>query len=173
MSSISPYTEHDEAADDVRASRAVLFDYLDDPRHLGSHMEQGSWRTGGASMGYELDAAQGRSVGSQTRLAGRVLGLQLGLTQLVTEHARPRRKVWQTIGTPRLVVIGAYRMGFEVDPVLGGSRLRVFIDYERAPSRWLGLVPLLGRFYARWCVSRMVQDAKVHFESAPAAVIAE
>jgi hypothetical protein len=162
--------EHAEAAAEVRASCTVLFDHLDDPRRLGSHMEQGSWRTGGASMAYELDAAQGRSVGSQIRLAGRMLGLRLGLTQVVTERVPPRRKVWQTVGTPHLLVIGAYRMGFEIEPVLGGSRLRVFIDYERASSSWF--VSLLGRFYARWCVSRMVRDAKLSFERGSDSVIA-
>jgi hypothetical protein len=31
---------------------------------------------------------------------------------------------------------------------------------------------LLGRFYARWCVSRMVRDAKLSFERGSDGVIA-
>jgi hypothetical protein len=165
------YTEHEEAEADVRASAPVLFVYLDDPRRLGSHMERGSWRTGGASMAYDLDAAQGRRIGSRMQLRGTVLGLRLGLTQIVTEHQPPRRKAWQTVGTPRLLVIGAYRMGLEITPASAGSRLWVFIDYRRAPSRLLAAV--LGRWYARWCVLRMVRDAKLHFDATPSAVTAD
>jgi hypothetical protein len=84
---------------------------------------------------------------------------------VVTECAPPRRKVWETVGTPRLLVIGPYRMGFEVSPEgAAGSRLRVFIDYALptgAPARWLGRA--LGGAYARWCTHRMVRDAVSHF----------
>ena len=84
----------------------------------------------------------------------------------MTERNPPLRKVWETIGTPRLLVIGHYRMGFELAPLSSGCRLRVFIDYSIPPQSWLGR--LLGNYYARWCVRRMVSDAARHFD-APAA----
>jgi hypothetical protein len=76
--------------------------------------------------------------------------------------------VWQTTGEPRLVIIGAHRMGFEITPRDGYSRLAVFIDYRlpaRGLGRWLGL--LLGGAYARWCTRRMTADA-VHAFAHPA-----
>ena len=36
---------------------------------------------------------------------------------------------------PRLLVIGAYKMGVQITPVSGASRMRVFIDYE-LPKGW-------------------------------------
>jgi hypothetical protein len=155
---------HEESITEVAAPPQALFDYLDDPRRLGSHMEQGSWRTAGASMAFELDAAQGRSVGSQIRLRGRVLGMSLALAEVVSEHEPPRRKVWRTVGTPRLLVIGAYAMGFDIAPVGNQSRLTVFIDYSPPPSIVMRALPSLARFYARWCVKRMAEDARRHFE---------
>jgi hypothetical protein len=157
-------TAHEESITDVVVPPQILFDYLDDPRRLGSHMEQGSWRTAGATMAFELDDAQGRSVGSQIRLRGSILGVSLELAEVVTEHAPPWRKAWRTIGTPRLLVIGSYVMGFEIAPTGAGSRLRVFIDYSPPPSKLMRVLPVLGRFYAGWCVNRMAQDAKTHFE---------
>lgn len=65
--------------------------------------------------------------------------------------------MWQTTGEPRLLVIGRYRMGFEVQPCGVGSRVGLWIDYELprvGVAHWLGR--LLGRFYARWCTSRML-----------------
>ena len=115
-------------------------------------------------METELDEGQGQRVGSRIRLAGRVFGARLSVEEIVTERNPPHRKVWETTGAPKLLVIGPYRMGFEVSPQGNGSMLRVFIEYalpERAPSRWLGR--LFGRYYARWCTQRMVDDAVKHF----------
>ena len=42
---------------------------------------------------------------------GRILGLKLSLDEVVTERDPPARKVWETVGVPRLLVIGPYRMG--------------------------------------------------------------
>lgn len=160
------YGAHEEATAVIAAAPAQLFEYLDDPRRLGSHMDRGSWRMAGASMTFDLDDANGRAVGSRIRLAGKVLGLSLALTEVVTRHAPPLSKAWQTIGSPRLIVIGPYRMGFEITPLPSRSRLTVFIDYAPPPSRVMRLLPLLGRSYARWCIDQMVRDAKAHFARA-------
>ena len=65
--------------------------------------------------------------------------------------------MWETVGAPRLLVIGAYSMGVQITPERAGSRFRVFIDY-RLPdglvTYWLGW--LFGGLYARWCVDQML-----------------
>jgi hypothetical protein len=108
-------------------------------------------------------------VGSRIRLSGRVLGVELSVEEVVVERNPPHRKVWETTGTPKLLVFGHYRMGFELSPQGSRSMLRVFIDYavpEGGLSRWLGRV--FGRAYARWCTQQMVDDAVRHFETPPA-----
>lgn len=141
-----------------------LFAHLDDPHRLSKHMESRSAMTAGASMHVETDDGLARSVGSVTRMRGRVLGLDLFVEEVVTWRNPPRQKVWETVGEPHLLVIGAYRMGFIIDAVRGGSRLVVFIDYRlptRGAGRWIG--PLLGRIYAAWCSRRMTEDARAAF----------
>jgi hypothetical protein len=151
---------HHSSQADVAADPATLFAHLDDHRRLSAHMEKPSLMTAGASMRIEVDPQQGRSVGSQIRLSGRVLGLELQVQEVVVEHDSPRRKVWETRGTPRLLVIDAYRMGFSIEPRGATSRLTVFIDYS-LPQRGLGraLGRWFGAMYARWCTQRMVADA--------------
>ena len=115
-------------------------------------------------MTLEFDAAKGRAVGALIRLTGRVLGIPLSVEEVVTERNPPQRKVWNTIGRPQLMVIGPYRMGFEITPTSTSSRLRVFIDYalpDGPVSYWLGR--LFGNFYARWYTQRMTNDAATHF----------
>lgn len=151
---------HDESSASVAASPERVFALIDDHERLASHMSQSSWRMGGGRMKTILDQGRGQIVGSHIRMSGRVLGLELSLDEVVTEREPPTRKVWETVGSPRLLVIGAYRMGFEVTPGGNGSLIRVFIDYALPsswPERWLGR--LFGSYYAHWCTQRMVNDA--------------
>jgi len=148
----------------VRTSPAKLFAHVDDHARLASHMSKSSLMMGGGRMEIEPDEGRGQGVGSRIRVAGPVFGIQLSLEEVVVERTPPRRKVWETTFPPRLLVMGHYRMGFEITPMPDGSQLRVFIDYalpEAAPARWLGY--LFAGFYARWCTRRMVRDAAKAF----------
>lgn len=156
----SPLPRHEEVAIGLGMPPAEAFARLDGPLRLAAHMASSSSMMAGASMRIETDAAHGQAIGSHIRLSGRVLGLDLLVEEEVTEYAPPWRKAWRTLGEPRLLVIGAYGMGFEVEPREGGSRVRLWIDYElpsRGPARWLGR--LLGGVYARWCTARMLPAA--------------
>lgn len=168
-----PY--HAESHGQLQAAAGRVFAHLDDHTRLSAHMSRRSWRMGWGRMDLHLDERAGRAVGSRIRLEGRILGLRLALEEVVTEHAPPTRKVWVTIGTPRLLVIGPYRMGFALVPTGAGVSctgadavtLTVFIDYalpDRGLSRLLGR--LFGHWYARWCTERMVTDARAAFATA-------
>jgi hypothetical protein len=155
---------HDEEVVEVGAPPAVLFAHLDDQERLASHMEKPSMMMLGGRMFYEFDADKGRAVGSVIRMGGNFLWLKLLVEEVITVREPPRLKTWETRDAPQLVVIGAYRMGFEISPANDASALRVFIDYQR-PSGVIGqaLGALFAPFYARWCVSRMAKDAVRHF----------
>jgi len=162
-----------ESSGSVQASPEQVFAHIDNPARLVSHMRKGSWRMAGGQMNTATDAGRGQTVGSRIRLSGRVLGVELSVDELVVERDPPRRKVWATTGAPKLLVIGQYRMGFELSPQGSVSMLRVFIEYalpERAPARWLAR--LFGRYYARWCTRQMVDDAVEHFASRAATQLA-
>lgn len=127
-------------------------------------MSRPSWKTAGSRMAFELDERQGQAVGSHIILRGAVLGLPIFVEEVVREYLPPHRKVWETVGQPRLLVIGHYRMGLELTPETTGCRLSIFIDYALPSggfSRGLGCV--FGRYYARWCVRQMCQDALNQF----------
>jgi hypothetical protein len=157
------FAHHQEAIATVSVSPEALFAFLDDPRSLGGHMEKPSAMMLGGSMRYAFDAAGGRAVGSVITMKGDVLGIGLGLEEVITERTASR-KMWETRGEPDLLVIGPYRMGFDIAPAEAGSKLRVFIDFDlprRGAARLLGA--LFGTAYARWCVARMSSDAVRHF----------
>jgi len=157
---------HAEARVRVNASAERLFNYLDDPERLGAHMQERSAMMMGGRMVYKFDESKGREIGSVIRMGGRFLGIPLSVEEAVVERDPPHRKVWETRGAPRLLVIGTYRMGFEIAPAGADADLRVFIDYE-LPASALGRA-LGGAFapsYARWCVHRMAEDAARRFKA--------
>ena len=157
------YPRHEEATGQIAASEPLVFAFLDDHERLASHMSKRSWMMGGGRMDTILDDARGRRIGSRITVRGRVFGVLLSLEERVVERVPPSRKAWETEGEPHLLVIGAYRMGFELSPG-AGTTARVWIDYALPSSgfgRWLG--KLLGSWYARWCVRRMLRDAQRAF----------
>jgi len=155
---------HREAMAGMAASPELVFAFLDDHQRLSAHMKKPSLMMAGATMKIEIDSQQGQALGSLIRMKGRILGIPIWVEETVRDYQPPFRKTWETRGEPRLLVIGKYRMGFELAPRAGKSHLRVWIDY-RLPSgmvgRWLGKV--LGNAYANWCVTRMVADATKAF----------
>jgi hypothetical protein len=149
----------------VNASADEIFAFVDDHSRLSSHMSKSSWMMGAGRMSVNVDEAKGQAVGSHIRLTGRVLGIRVYLDEVVTRRERPTVKIWRTVGAPRLLVIGTYAMGVHVAPAIGGSRLRVFIDYDLPDgpvTRWLGR--LFGGLYARWCVDQMLAGTAEHFQ---------
>ena len=157
------YRHHFESRADVAASPDAVFAYLDDQERVSAHMMSSSAMMAGTTMRFEFDEHRGRALGSTIRLSGRVLGFTLEAAETIIEREPPRRTLWQTIGEPRLLVIGAYRMGFEIRPKGKGSSLLVFIDYDEPGGRWRLAGRLLGRAYAGWCTRRMAEGAAKHF----------
>ena len=157
---------HEASSALAHGSADQVFAYLDDPKALAAHMGESSMMMLGSRMSINVDADDGRVVGSKIRMHGRMMGIPLALEEVITERQVPSRKVWQTIGTPNLVIMAHYRMGFELTPSGDASMVRVFIDYSlptSLPGSWLGR--LLGGVYARWCTKQMADDAAKHFDS--------
>lgn len=158
------YAYRKEAAVRVAAPPAAVFAHADDPARMAAHMEGGSWMMGGGGMRLTWDEDGGRRPGSVMRLSGRVWGMRLAVEEAITERTPPRHKAWETRGEPSLLVIGRYRMGFDVEGAGATSRLRVFIDYD-LPRHGIARLAghLLGHAYAGWCVRMMATDTARHF----------
>ncbi len=154
--------QHYEESVLIPASPRDLFSYIDDHKSFSSHMGKSSWMMGGGKMEVSVDEGGGQKVGSHIRLNGTAFGIKLFLNEVVTHYEPPLLKTWETVGTPKLLVVGSYRMGTEIKPKDTRSLLRVYIDYDLPiTNAWLG--QLFSSFYAKWCVQQMLKGASVHF----------
>lgn len=159
MSAPRAFPERYEDTIIVDAPVASVFAFVDDHSRFSSHMTSSSWRMAGSRMSVSTDDLHGQAIGSHIRMHGRVLGVRLALDEVVTRRTPPVEKEWETVGAPRLLVIGHYRMRLELEPRDTRTLLRASIDYERPPKdRWLGRA--FGGMYAKWCVRQMLQGAR-------------
>ena len=117
-------------------------------------------------MSIETDVQGGRAVGSHIRLRGRVLGATLEVECVVTKRIPPELKEWMTTGTPRLLVIGSYRMEVKILPHNVGSQVTITIDFASPSGAWTRIIwAPFARIYARWCVRQMASDLVARFEA--------
>jgi len=154
---------HRERIVHVAGAPEHVFARLDDQTRLAEHMEKPSAMMGGGRMTYAFDAGRGQAIGSHIEMGGSAFGVSLFVNEVVVERAPPSHKTWRTEGPVRLIIMGAYAMGFDLVPERDGSRLRVWISYETPAGVWGWLARPLTALYARWCVDRMAKDAVSHF----------
>lgn len=158
------YKRHYEDSAVILADAAKVFAYIDNHARLSSHMSKSSWMMGGGRMETTVDTGHGQKIGSHFRLKGRAFGIKIYLDEVVTHYEPPSFKIWETVGIPKLLVIGRYRMGIAIKPQNKHSLLRVFIDYDLPNTNvWLG--QLFGGVYAKWCVQQMIKDARNYFSA--------
>lgn len=93
-----------------------------------------------------------------------MMGIPLFVREFVTESEVPKRKVWETKGPQKLIIMDQYRMGFDLTPESAATTVNVFIDYN-LPSSGIQKVlgQLFGKVYARWCTEQMAKGAAKHF----------
>lgn len=153
-----------ETSIELSAPPEAVFDFLDDFTQIGAHMMRRTWMMAGSRMNYEFGAARGRAIGARVRITGAFLGIPIEIEERVTDRDRPAGKAWRTIGVTRMLIMGAYRMGFTVHAIPGGSRLQGYIDYV-LPQRGFAKVAgwLFAGTYARWCVRGMLSGAVARF----------
>jgi hypothetical protein len=130
------FAYHAESHEQIQAPAERVFGHLDDHTRLAAHMNQRSWRTGWSRMTLSLDEQAGRALGSHIRMEGRVLGVKLSLEEVVTEHTPPARRVWRTVGAPRLLVIGhrSSVIGHRSSVIIGWASSLCPSTIQRSPA---------------------------------------
>lgn len=156
---------HHSSYVDISVSPEQLFDFLNNPYNLSSHMSKSSLMMMGSKMKIETDIEKGQKLGSEIRLTGKFLGINIFVKESVVELEKPFKKAWQTQGEQKLIIIEQYKMGFIITPTNKSSHLEVYIDYTLPQSGISSVLgKLFGHLYAKWCAEKMTQDAYDHFK---------
>ena len=161
------FSRHTESSVVVHVAPEAVFAFMDAHENIAAHMERPTWAMLGGTMTSSIDKLAGKETGSVIRIAGTVLGISISLAEEIVERLPPRRKRWETIGKPQLMVMGGYRMGFDIERMADGCRVTVVIDYDIPEGIWGSLLGrLFAPAYARWCVQRIVDTVAHEFSNA-------
>ena len=120
----------------------------------------------GGKMEMERLPGPEKGVGAGFRWTGRVLGFSLDFTETVTLWKENEKKVWETIGSPKLIILGWYRMRLVTEARGNGTRASLQIEYAPPEGFFYKLLSkALAGWYADWCLSRMLGDTKKSLEN--------
>jgi hypothetical protein len=144
-----------------------VFAYVDDIRNLARHMSDNrSMAMFGSKLKLEILTPETTGAGATYRYSGRMLGLSLDFSEIVTKYVPGREKVWRTIGNPKLLIVANYEMRVLVEAIsAAAARLSISFDCDLPRSivgRLLGWA--LANSYARWCLDSMIEGAQRDLE---------
>jgi hypothetical protein len=151
----------------IAAPAERVFAYVDDIRNMARHMsEERSMAMMGSRLTLEIVTPEVTGIGATYRYFGRMMGLTLDFSETVTRYVPGREKGLRTIGDPRLLIIGGYEMGVNVQPLTEVScRLTITFGYDLPRAGlWRIVGWALAPWYGRWCLDSMTQGAKRELE---------
>lgn len=143
------------------SSPAEVFHALDDLGVTGTHMTNSSAMMMGSKLHLEYLTPHHTGLGSTYRWTGKMMGLRMDFTVKVTMWIDGKEKIWETIGETELIIYSWYRMHLEVSAAEAGTRAELSISYEK-PQRFLNRILsfLFAKWYCRWCLRKMLGDAR-------------
>lgn len=150
----------------IQAPPEKVFAQMDDFSKTGMHMSENSMMMMGSKLTLEQLSPNAVGLNAKYRWYGKMMGMNMDFTQVVTKWMPPKLKEWETIGDAQIIIMRWYRMGFEITPSENGTMVTISIAYE-PPKGWFYrlLSFLFGGIYCNWCLNNMLNDTKKAFES--------
>ena len=142
-----------------------VFSFMDDVSKTGMHMSENSMMMMGSKLILEQIPGPSKGIGATFHWYGKVMRMPVDITETVTTWRENREKVWETTGTPKIILLGWYRMILKTEPAKDGTCVSLQIDYTQ-PNGWFYkiLYFFLSNWYCNWCLSNMLNDCKKSFE---------
>ncbi|HMV07474.1 MAG TPA: hypothetical protein PKL56_11785 [Cyclobacteriaceae bacterium] len=138
-----------------------VFKTIDDLGVTGMHMTESSGMMMGSKLKLDFLTSNKTGIGSRYRWTGKMMGLVMDFTVEVTKWINGVEKVWETIGDTKLIIYSWYRMKLLLNETNGNTEAELSISYEK-PKGFFNkmLCFLLADWYCRWCLKKMLGDAK-------------
>lgn len=155
------YAKQYKANTFIPAPVEEVFMYVDDHANYYSHVITFARRAGG-KMDIRFDDGNGQRTGSHIYLEGALFGKSLSLEEVIIRRMPPQAKTWETVGTPKFLIIGQYRYDIDIEQKDDGCLFKVSFSYNPPKGSWLR--KLIGDIYAKTCAKEMVKVTRGHFE---------
>lgn len=148
------------------ASPDQVFDVLDDLGVTGAHMTLSSMMMMGSKLNLEFLTSFRRGLGTKYHWFGKMMGLTMDFTVLVTKWVDGIEKVWGTVGKSKLIIYSGFEMSLQVLPDGNSTKAVLSISYTKPePLVQRILCFLFADWYCNWCLRKMMNDARQILES--------
>ena len=150
---------------EIKATPDKVFDYMDKLGNTGMHMMESSAMMMGSKLQLEQLSKNATGLDSRFRWYGKMMGLKMDFTVVVTKWTQSKEKVWETIGNSKMIILGWYQMRLILTPSSAGTLTELSISYTY-PKNIFGkiLAFFLSRWYGNWCLTNMLNDSKKDLE---------
>lgn len=143
------------------ASTHQVFKTIDDLGVTGMHMTESSGMMMGGKLNLEFLTTNKTGLGSRYRWTGKMMGIPMDFTVLVTKWEAGLEKVWETVGPTRLIIYSWYRMILKLKQQVDKTEAELSITYQK-PNGFINRILsfFFADWYCRWCLRQMLGDAK-------------
>lgn len=120
----------------------------------------------GSKLNLEFLTKNHTGFGSKYRWTGTMMGLLIDVAMEVTKWVPGVEKIWETIGEPKLIIYSWYRIQLIITDIPEGiSQAELSITYKK-PSRFFYKILsfFVADWYCKWCLKKMLADAKNNLE---------
>lgn len=149
----------------INSTADKVFEYMDNLGNTGMHMMESSAMMMGSKLQLEQLTENTTGLDSKFRWYGKMMGLKMDFTVVVTKWEKSKEKVWETVGKARMIILGWYQMRLLLTPNGKGTLAELSISYTY-PENIFGkiLAFFLSRWYGNWCLKNMLNDSKKELE---------
>lgn len=148
------------------ASPCQVFKCIDDLGITGMHMTKSSSMMMGGKLDLAFLTEHHTGLGSRYQWTGKMMGMLMDFTVEVTKWVPGVEKIWETIGDARLIIYSWYRIQLVITEIPGGvSQAELSISYKRPGKFFYKLLSFFfADWYCKWCLKKMLGDAKIALE---------
>lgn len=146
----------------IKGKPEEVFAFMDDIANTGMHMTKTNAPMMGSKLTIEWLTDYKTGLGAKYRWRGKVMGMKMDFTVVVTKWMPGKEKIWESVGGAKMIVLSWYRMYLVLTPLENRTtQTELGIYYTKPKGSFLAF--LLGRRYAVWCVKSMLKDTQKHF----------
>lgn len=139
----------------------MVFQCLDNLGVTGMHMTQSSMMMMGSKLDLKFLTESHTGLGTKYRWTGKMMGFNMDFTVEVTKWIPGEEKIWETIGSPQLIIYSWYQMHLQLTKFPGGTSAELSISYEKPIGLFYRVLTFLfADWYCRWCLKHMLEDCK-------------
>lgn len=142
------------------------FAYMDNIGNTGMHMTKSSMPMMGSKLELKQLSENATGLNSKFRWFGKMMGFTMDFTVVVTKWIKDKEKVWETIGEPKMIILGWYKMHLVLSPEGKNTKAELSLAYTKPTGLFFKFIAFfLAPFYANWCLNNMLQDSKKFLEA--------